>query len=135
MPHVRLLATILLVLISTFSSLSSVAAEHNAEKGVILHNVYFWLVNPDSQQDRDRLIKGLNTLRDIPYIQALHIGTPASTMARGVIDSSYQVSELMIFSSVEDQDAYQTHPLHKRFVEEYSHLWERVVVYDSKTVE
>ncbi|MEC7471585.1 MAG: Dabb family protein, partial [Pseudomonadota bacterium] len=27
--------------------------------------------------------------------------------------------------------AYQTHPLHVKFVEQCSHLWSKVVVYDS----
>lgn len=58
------------------------------------------------------------------------IGTPASTLEREVVDNSFHVSELMIFESIEDQDAYQVHPIHAKFVEEYSHLWERVVVYD-----
>ena len=58
------------------------------------------------------------------------VGTPASTIEREVVDNSFDVSELMIFESVEAQDAYQVHPIHTEFVENYSHLWERAVVYD-----
>ena len=47
-----------------------------------------------------------------------------------MVDNSFDVSELMIFESVEAQDAYQVHPIHIEFIENYSHLWERVVVYD-----
>jgi hypothetical protein len=58
------------------------------------------------------------------------VGTPASTIEREVVDNSFDVSELMIFDSVQAQDAYQVHPIHADFVDNYSHLWERVVVYD-----
>ncbi len=100
----------------------------------VLHMVYFWLKNPDSQQDREKLIAGLNSLREIPQIKALHVGVPASTLVRDVIDNSFDVSELMLFDSVEDQDAYQLHPLHQKFVEECSHLWRKVIVRDSISV-
>ena len=97
----------------------------------VIHSVFFWLKNPDSSADRDALTKGLNSLRAIPEIQALHVGIPASTTSRDVIDSSYQVSELMFFNSIEDQNSYQSHPIHKQFVKDYAHLWHKVVVYDS----
>jgi hypothetical protein len=97
----------------------------------VIHSVFFWLKNPDSTEDRKALIKGLNSLRAIPEIQALHVGIPASTTSRDVIDSSYQVSELMFFNSVEDQNSYQSHPIHQQFVKDYAHLWRKVIVYDS----
>ena len=37
----------------------------------------------------------------------------------------------MIFDDVSGQETYQEHPIHKKFVERCSHLWSRVVVYDS----
>ncbi|MCR6720023.1 MAG: Dabb family protein [Chitinophagaceae bacterium] len=49
------------------------------------------------------------------------------------MDNSFDVSELMYFNSAAEQDAYQVHPTHKAFVDKYSHLWERVVVYDMIT--
>ena len=77
-------------------------------------------------------MEGLNTLGSIDEVKVLLVGTPASTIEREVVDNSFDVSELMIFESVEAQDAYQVHPIHTEFVENYSHLWERVVVYDVK---
>ena len=38
---------------------------------------------------------------------------------------------MMIFSDLEAQNAYQTDPTHLLFIEEASHLWKRVLVYDS----
>ena len=100
----------------------------------IIHQVYFWLKRPGSPEDRGRLIEGLRALADIEVVQSLDIGIPASTEEREVVDSSFDVSELMIFASVADQKVYQDHPLHRDFVARYDHLWSKVVVYDTLTV-
>lgn len=105
--------------------------ETKRKPGQVVHHVLFWLKNPGNEADTQQLIEGLNTLRDIEEVKELMIGTPASTMERAVVDNSYDVSELMIFDSIEAQDAYQVHPLHKEFIEKYGHLWDRVVVYDA----
>ncbi|MGE9313527.1 Dabb family protein [Niabella sp. CJ426] len=102
------------------------------KKSTIIHHVFFWLKEPGDTQ-RKELIKGLQTLKAIPQVKKMLVGVPASTEKRDVVDNSFHVSELMYFNSVEDQDAYQVHPVHKAFVDQYSHLWERVVVYDMLT--
>ncbi|MGN7787967.1 Dabb family protein [Niabella sp. 22666] len=104
------------------------------KKSTIIHHVFFWLKEPGDTQ-RKELIKGLQTLKAIPQVKKLLTGVPASTEKRDVVDNSFHVSELMYFNSVEDQDAYQVHPVHKAFVDQYSHLWEKVVVYDMVTEE
>lgn len=101
---------------------------------VLFHQVFFWLKNPGDKTDRDKLIAGLKALKAVDVIQHLHVGVPASTEKRDVIDNSYDVSELMVFRSVEDQKRYQDHPLHQKFVAECSPLWSKVVVYDSMSV-
>ncbi|WP_326979538.1 Dabb family protein [Catenovulum agarivorans] len=100
----------------------------------ISHTVFFWLKNPQSQQDKNKLIEGLKTLGQIEQVKAIHIGVPASTKQRDVVVNSYQVSELLMFENVEDEKAYQSHPIHQAFVENYSHLWQKVEVYDSVAV-
>jgi len=96
----------------------------------VVHHVFFWLKNAGSEADRKQLMEGLATLRGISEIKQLLIGTPASTEKRDVVDNSFDVSELMYFDSAKEQDAYQVHPIHKAFVEKYSHLWAKVIVYD-----
>src|SRR5690349_10808018 len=103
-------------------------------KKQLIHHVFFWLKNKDSKEDRDKLIAGLKTLKDIETIRQIHIGVPASTELRPVVDSSYQVSELMFFDDLKGQQTYQDHPIHKKFVGDCGHLWEKVVVYDSMDV-
>ena len=106
----------------------------NAMSGQVVHNVYFWLKKPESLEDRDLLIAGLKTLSAIPAIKTLQIGLPANTEKRDVVDNSFNVFELMYFDSVEAQNEYQVNPLHTAFVENYGHLWEKVVVHDSVLV-
>lgn len=103
-------------------------------KKQLTHHVFFWLKNPDSKEDLNQLIEGLRTLRKIESIRKLHVGIPASTEKRDVVDSSFSVSELMFFDDVEGQNIYQVHPIHKKFIAECSHLWKKVIVYDSLDV-
>ncbi len=101
------------------------------KKYPVVHHVFFWLKNPDSKEDRDKLVAGVKALSKIPTVRELHVGIVASTEKRDVIDSSWGVSELMFFSDLEGQSTYQTHPIHLEFIKNYSHLWEKVVVYDA----
>jgi Stress responsive A/B Barrel Domain len=103
----------------------------NKEKKQLLHHVFFWLKNPDSKEDLNKLLEGLKTLRKIESVKKLYIGVPANTEKRPVVDSTYSVSELMIFDDTEGQNTYQVHPLHKKFVEECGDLWSKVIVYDA----
>jgi len=96
----------------------------------LLHHVFFWLKNPDSESDRAELIAGIKSLAAIEAVRAIHVGIPASTEKRDVVEMSYHVSELLCFDDVEGQNVYQVHPLHAAFVEKHQHLWSKVVVYD-----
>ena len=102
-------------------------------KNIFVHHVYFWLKNAGSNEDRDKLAAGLKKLSAVTTIKQFHIGKPAAT-SREVIDSSYAVSWLLFFETKADQDSYQTDPVHLKFVEECSYLWEKVIVYDSVDV-
>ena len=90
----------------------------------------FWLKLANSAQDRAALAEGLETLREIAQVKTLHIGMPASTDDRDVVDHSYDLSESMTFASLADQAVYQVHPIHQAFIARCGHLWERVLVYD-----
>jgi len=99
-------------------------------KNMFIHHVYFWLKNPDSADDKKKLIEGLQKLSKVKTIKSFHIGQPAPTN-RDVIDRSYAVSWLVLFDNAADQESYQTDPIHLKFVEECSSVWTKVVVYDS----
>ena len=100
------------------------------KKGMFIHHVYFWLKNTGNKEDKVKLIEGLKKLSKVRTIKNFYIGTPAATR-REVIDSSYDVSWLLFFDNAADQDSYQTDPVHLKFVEECSSVWQKVVVYDS----
>src|SRR5690349_10783576 len=104
------------------------------KKPKLSHHVFFLLKNPNSNEDRDKLIAGLRKLEKIETIRSLQIGVPADTEKRPVVDNSYAVSELMFFDDVAGQNVYQDHPLHKKFIEDCSALWDKVIVYDSVEV-
>ncbi|MEY4962945.1 MAG: hypothetical protein RLZZ323_264 [Bacteroidota bacterium] len=101
-----------------------------AKKKQLLHHVFFWLKNPNSEADKQELLSGLKTLGAIPVVRQIHIGLLASTEPREVVDTTWQVSELLYFDNEVDQKTYQDHPIHQAFVKNYSHLWQKVVVYD-----
>ena len=97
---------------------------------MFLHHVFFTLKNPNNAAERQQLIDGLNTLRSVQTIKLIHIGQPAAT-DRDVIDRLYSISWLLIFENLADEEVYQVHPLHLKFVENCKHRWSKVVVYDS----
>lgn len=101
-----------------------------AAKTPISHHVFFWLKNPGSSEDLRQLIAGLRTLKNIEVVKEIRIGIPAQTEQRAVVENSFSVSELLFFENIEAQAIYQSHPIHLQFVENCSHLWEKVVVYD-----
>ena len=107
------------------------AATSDTSRPPIVHHVFFWLKNPTSTEDRDKLVAGLKTLAGIPLIKELYVGVLANTEKRDVVDASWQVSELMFFEDLSAQANYQQHPLHLAFVKNCSPLWEKVVVYDA----
>lgn len=100
-------------------------------EGVLIHHVYFWLKEAKNEAHKKQLIEALNELIKVKTIKISHIGLPAGTENRDVVDHSYSVSYMVMFDSQADQDAYQTDPIHLKFVEENQHLWEKVIVYDS----
>jgi hypothetical protein len=113
---------------------SSCSQAQNDDLGnKFIHQVYFWLKEPGSQEGRKRFEEGLRALVKVETIQNYHLGVPAGT-SRDVIDATYTYSLLTVFNNREDQDIYQTHPIHLKFIEDCNDLWERVVVYDSVSI-
>jgi hypothetical protein len=109
------------------------AAAAAPAKNMFIHHVYFWLKQPASKEDRAKLVEGLNKLSQVSTIKMFHIGQPADTN-RDVIDRSYAISWMLVFKDKAAQESYQTDPIHLAFIKNYSHLWSKVVVYDSVDV-
>ena len=106
-------------------------AQSSRIPGEFVHSVYFWLKNPESEKDRNEFLEALETfIGSSEYVTSYHIAPSAGT-PRDVVDNSYTFNLVATFPSAEVQDKYQTEPAHVKFVEDASHLWDSVKVYDS----
>lgn len=115
----------------TIAASAMPSSDYQKDEFPVVHHVFFWLKNPGSIEDRDKLVAGVKTLAKIETIKKLKVGVVASTEKRDVVDNSWGVSELMFFSDLAGQATYQSHPIHLEFIKNCSHLWEKVVVYDA----
>ena len=105
-------------------------------KEPLIHTVLFWLNNPESQKDRVAFETAIRKLMATnPQGVQSHLGKPAKTSKRGVVDSSFTYLYLITFPSIKAEAAYQTDLTHLKFIEEAKHLWKKVVVYDSNALE
>jgi Stress responsive A/B Barrel Domain len=118
------------VSLATAATATFGTVEAKTAKELFVHHVYFFLKSPNNEADKTKLLEGLEKLSKVPTIRMVHIGSPASTN-RSVIERGYSVSWLCFFDNLEEQEIYQKHPIHLKFVDDYSYLWEKVIVYDS----
>ena len=125
--------TICTLLFLTFAISSNAQTENTIREfdANFAHTVYFWLTNPDNQEDRAAFETSLKKFLDhSAYAKTNFIGTPPSA-SRDVVDGSFTFSLIVTFESTDAQQKYQDEAPHKLFIEESSHLWTKVIVYDS----
>jgi len=100
---------------------------------MFVHHVFFWLKDGLETHDIQKFENTVNTLPPIEHVNFGEVGKPAKTN-RPVIERSYTYSLLLVFSNETEHDNYQVHPIHKAFVDSCSHLWAKVLIYDSETL-
>jgi hypothetical protein len=127
-------ATLSTATAATAAAANSTGASAVSNPSKLVHHVFFWLKNPGSKEDLEKLLKGLRTLAKIETVRGVLFGVPASTEKRDVVDNSWSASEILFFDDTAGQKIYQDHPIHQQFVADCSHLWEKVVVYDAIAV-
>lgn len=111
-------------------ALSEANAKNNDETDFI-HTVYFWMKDDITDAEQEEFgTEALAALTKCSSIYKVYYGPPAHT-PREVVDNSYDYAWICHFRSKEDQDAYQVDPIHTKLVEDYNHLWEKVIVYDN----
>ena len=98
----------------------------------MIHTVYFWLKSLSDDECR-AFVDGAKALAGAPTVQRFYSGGPADTPERDVTDHSFDYSIQLHFDSVEDHNAYQTDPVHLKFVDEQAHKFASVKVYDSQS--
>jgi hypothetical protein len=106
---------------------------HAAAPGGFVHAVYFWLRPELTREQRDAFVQGLQSLRGIETVRSGWIGVPAAT-DRPIIERGYSYALTLVFPDDAAQEAYQVHPVHDRFREEFGNFFTRVVIYDSVEV-
>ena len=98
---------------------------------MLVHTVIFWLKNDLSDEERSTFFKEVATLGTIPSVEDFHLGTPAQTLKRPVIDDSYDCAVTVVLQDLAAQDQYQIDPIHQEFIDTCSSFWERVVIFDA----
>ena len=125
-----LAAASLATIATTATGLSSRKASN---KQSLMHVVYYYLKNPTSETDRQKLIEGLHELVTVKQIKYHHIGIPQVFNEKDQY-KNYHVSLLMVFDEAGDIDVYHKDPIHQKFVSECKDLWVKTVKYDSLAV-
>lgn len=130
----------LIILFACFTILSCkqeveetiITPEQEEVKIGFIHNVYFWL-KKDADPEIIETFKSeaLPALAEVSSIQKVYWGPPAMT-DRSVVDNSYDVAWITMFADSAGHEAYQIDPIHLKFVEEYSDIFEKVAVYDNE---
>ena len=118
--------------ILSFISITTAMAQTTSLQEPLVHTVLFYLHEPDNPAHREEFEAAIHALiANNPQGVQSFLGTPATTEARGVVQSDYTYLYLMTFRSVADEAAYQTDPTHLAFIERAKHLWKKVVVFDA----
>ena len=98
---------------------------------MIAHHVLFWLKANITAEQKTAFQKSLSTLEKIEVVKFFHLGTPAP-IERAVVDTSYTFSLFLAFDDLAAHDTYQSHPIHKAFLEGFKVFFDRVVIYDAQ---
>ncbi len=96
---------------------------------MFIHSVYFWLRDDLTDAQRAAFTEGVRSLATIPAVRSGYVGAPAAT-DRPVIDRSYSVGLVVDLGDLAGHEAYQAHPTHLAFLEQFKPFWTKVQIYD-----
>jgi hypothetical protein len=99
---------------------------------MLIHSVYFWLKPELTAAQRADFRRGVESLKGIKSVEKVHVGAPAATGKRPVIDDSYSVALTAVCKDVAAHDAYQVDPIHRAFGEKFGTFWARLQIYDAE---
>jgi hypothetical protein len=110
----------------------STSASGAAGKSAPLAHIVFFTLAESNDTNRLKLIDACKKyLAKHEGVVYFGVGVNAREYDRAVNDRDYDVALHLVFASGKDQDVYQTHPQHLKFVEECKGLWKQVRVFDS----
>ncbi|MEM7600792.1 MAG: Dabb family protein [Verrucomicrobiota bacterium] len=99
---------------------------------MVRHNVYFWLDDSLTDEQRAEFEGGLGALGQIDVVQSASFGKPAGTPERPVTQNTFDYALVLEFDSVEQHNAYQVHDEHHVFVDQFSVWFKEVRVFDTQ---
>jgi len=99
---------------------------------MVRHNVYFWLVETLSDEDKAAFEDGMRALFEIDLVSGGNFGTAAATPERPVTHNTFDYALVLEFDSVEKHNGYQVHPDHGVFVDRFSQWFREVRVFDTQ---
>jgi len=99
---------------------------------MVRHSVYFWLDESLTESQRTAFERGLRALFEIDVVAHGNFGTAAATPDRPVTHNTFDYALFLEFESVEKHNAYQVHPDHKVFVDQFSRWFRDVQIFDTK---
>ncbi|MES1225839.1 MAG: Dabb family protein [Bacteroidota bacterium] len=99
---------------------------------MLTHHVLFWLKPEITEQQKTDFKKGLESLTGVETAQTVYVGIPVAEIDRPVVDTTYSFSLLVVFNDLAGHDVYQTHPIHKAFLDSFRTYWDKVVIYDAQ---
>ncbi|MEX2566447.1 MAG: Dabb family protein [Cyclobacteriaceae bacterium] len=95
---------------------------------MIVHQVFFWLHDPE--KDLKAVMEGCRKISSTNTVKDFHVGVPAKTSPREVVDLSFHLSLTVYFNTIKEHDLYQEDPIHQAFIAEHKDKWKAVKVYD-----
>lgn len=98
---------------------------------MLVHTVVFWLKKDLSKDERNFFFSEVKALGDITSVKDFHLGAPAATPKRSVVEDSYDFAITVVLKDMDAHDEYQGDPIHLEFIDKCKDMWERVVIYDA----
>ena len=94
------------------------------------HIVLCWLKEPGNQEQRQQIIEVSKSFSQLPGVLDVRAGQVIPS-DRGIVDDSFDVAIYLTYATVEDMNAYITHPDHQNAVREtFRPLVKKILVYD-----
>jgi hypothetical protein len=127
-PHNLLLAALALLMTTPSCPPPGVAAP-----GQLAHTVYFWL-KPDVPSDTaaEMIAFYRGEVTPLPGVVSVLVGEARRVETpRAVVDATYTLGVTTVFATAADEDVWQTHPVHERFLARFGHCFDKVQVYDT----
>jgi hypothetical protein len=100
---------------------------------MFVHHVLFWLKEGLEPGDVLKFETGMKSLLQIEHVSQGDIGKPTGNNKQE-IERTYTYSLLLLFNSHTDHALYQPHPLHRKFIDECSPLFSKVLIFDSESI-